>query len=51
MQILKFGGASVKDAQGVKNLKKVLEITGTKETLIIASAMGKTFMKSREYAV
>ena len=42
MQILKFGGASVKDAQGVKNLKKVLEITGTKETLIIASAMGKT---------
>ena len=42
MQILKFGGASVKDAQGVKNLKKVLEITGAKETLIIASAMGKT---------
>ena len=42
MQIIKFGGASVKDAQGVKNLKKVLEISGTKETLIIASAMGKT---------
>ena len=42
MKILKFGGASVKDAQGVKNLTKVLEITGTQKTLIVVSAMGKT---------
>ena len=42
MKILKFGGASVKDAQGVKNLTKVLEVTGTQKTLIVISAMGKT---------
>ena len=42
MQILKFGGASVKDAQGVKNLEKVLKITGTTETIVVVSAMGKT---------
>lgn len=42
MQILKFGGASVKDADGVRNLEKVLNIVGTKKTLIVISAMGKT---------
>ena len=42
MKILKFGGASVKDAQGIKNLTKVLEVTGTQKTLIVVSAMGKT---------
>ena len=42
MKILKFGGASVKDAEGVKNLEKVLKIIGTSEVLIIVSAMGKT---------
>ena len=42
MKILKFGGASVKDAESVKNLEKVLKITGTSEVLIIVSAMGKT---------
>ena len=42
MKILKFGGASVKDAESVKNLEKVLKITGTSDVLIIVSAMGKT---------
>ncbi|MBT8270402.1 MAG: aspartate kinase [Bacteroidia bacterium] len=42
MRIFKFGGASVKDADGVKNLVKVLNHTGTRDTLIIVSAMGKT---------
>ena len=42
MKILKFGGASVKDAEGIKNLEKVLKITGTSDVLIIVSAMGKT---------
>lgn len=42
MQILKFGGASVKDAKGVRNLEQVLQIVGTEETLIVISAMGKT---------
>lgn len=42
MQVFKFGGASVKDASGVKNLASVLHKTGHKNTLIIVSAMGKT---------
>ena len=42
MRIFKFGGASVKDAEGVKNLVNVLKSTGTKNTLIVVSAMGKT---------
>jgi len=42
MQIFKFGGASVKDAQGVKNLARVLTTVGHSNTLIIVSAMGKT---------
>jgi len=42
MQIFKFGGASVKDAEGVKNLIKVLEAVGYENTLIVVSAMGKT---------
>jgi aspartate kinase len=41
MKIYKFGGASVKDADGVKNLLKVLNEVGYDETLIIISAMGK----------
>ncbi|WP_053990785.1 aspartate kinase [Mangrovimonas sp. TPBH4] len=42
MQVFKFGGASVKDAEGVKNLVSVLEQVGVKNTLIVVSAMGKT---------
>ena len=41
MRIFKFGGASVKDAEGVKNLYKVLSQTGYKDTIILVSAMGK----------
>ncbi|WP_375238406.1 aspartate kinase [Aurantibacter sp.] len=42
MRIFKFGGASVKDANGIKNLVKVLQYAGYKNTLIVVSAMGKT---------
>ncbi len=42
MRVFKFGGASVKDANGVKNVVKVLNFTGHKNTLIVVSAMGKT---------
>ncbi|WP_353776977.1 aspartate kinase [Winogradskyella sp. 3972H.M.0a.05] len=41
MQVFKFGGASVKDAEGVKNLAKVLKQVGYEETLVVVSAMGK----------
>ena len=42
MQIFKFGGASVKDAESVKNLIKVLKTVGYDNTLVVVSAMGKT---------
>ena len=42
MRIFKFGGASVKDAEGIHNMYRVLEQTGHEQTLIVVSAMGKT---------
>lgn len=42
MQIFKFGGASVKDAESVQNIVTVLKKTGYANTLIVVSAMGKT---------
>ena len=42
MKIFKFGGASVKNADGVRNLLKVLKTVDYKNTVIIISAMGKT---------
>lgn len=42
MRVFKFGGASVKDANGVKNLIAVLEQVGYDNTIIVVSAMGKT---------
>ena len=41
MKVFKFGGASVKDADGVKNVAKVLNQVGYKDTVVIVSAMGK----------
>ena len=41
MKIFKFGGASVKDADSVKNVVKVLKHEGFENTLIVISAMGK----------
>jgi len=42
MNIFKFGGASVKNAEGVKNVLTVLQSTGETKLVIIVSAMGKT---------
>jgi aspartate kinase len=42
MKIFKFGGASIKDAEGVKNVLSVMEKVGHENVLIIISAMGKT---------
>lgn len=42
MRIFKFGGASVKDANGVKNVVNVLKTVGYEDTLLVISAMGKT---------
>lgn len=42
MRVFKFGGASVKDADAVKNVAKVLSQFGDSPLLIVVSAMGKT---------
>lgn len=42
MRIFKFGGASVKDAQSIENVKSVLEATGFENLVVVVSAMGKT---------
>jgi aspartate kinase len=41
-QVYKFGGASVKDAQGVRNLGNILKKYAPKNLLVVVSAMGKT---------
>ncbi|MEM7087331.1 MAG: aspartate kinase [Bacteroidota bacterium] len=41
MKVFKFGGASVKDAEGVKNLVAVLKATGENDLVVVVSAMGK----------
>lgn len=41
MKIYKFGGASVKDAEGVKNVADILRQEGTQNCLLVISAMGK----------
>jgi len=62
MQVFKFGGASVKDAKGVRNVATVLETTGPKQKVVVISAMGKTtnmletiislyFDKSKDFSI
>ncbi|TXD51336.1 MULTISPECIES: aspartate kinase [unclassified Polaribacter] len=41
MKIFKFGGASIKDAEGVKNVASIIKTEGAKDTLVVISAMGK----------
>ncbi|MBP6575517.1 MAG: aspartate kinase [Flavobacteriales bacterium] len=42
MKVFKFGGASVKDAAGVRNVANVLRHFPNDDLLIVVSAMGKT---------
>ncbi len=42
MKVFKFGGASVKDADGIKNVYEVLQKVGHEDVLLVISAMGKT---------
>ena len=41
MKVYKFGGASVKDAAGVRNLKEIVAQAGD-DLMVVISAMGKT---------
>jgi len=42
MRVFKFGGASVKDADAVRNVGKVMERYPNQEIVVVVSAMGKT---------
>lgn len=42
MKVFKFGGASVKDATAVENVKRIIQLFKDDELLIVVSAMGKT---------
>ncbi|NNC69723.1 MAG: aspartate kinase [Flavobacteriaceae bacterium] len=41
MKVFKFGGASVKDAKGIKNVASVLQQVGYDDVFLVVSAMGK----------
>lgn len=41
MRLYKFGGASVKDANGVRNLKEII-VQSSDDLMVVISAMGKT---------
>jgi aspartate kinase len=45
MRVYKFGGASVKDAESVKNVHHIIESTNRGELIVVVSAMGKTTNK------
>ncbi len=42
MKVFKFGGASVKNAQGVINVKKIISLYQNENLVVVISAMGKT---------
>jgi len=48
MKIFKFGGASVKDAEGVKNVARIIQSQMVEPLLIVVSAMGKTTNRLEE---
>ncbi len=48
MQVFKFGGASVKDADSVKNVASILKTHANQPTIVVISAMGKTTNKLEE---
>jgi aspartate kinase len=42
MRVFKFGGASLKDAAGVRNVRHIIGSHPAKDLLVVVSAMGKT---------
>ncbi len=42
MKVFKFGGASVKDAEAVKNVASILNLYKGEKIVVVVSAMGKT---------
>jgi aspartate kinase len=48
MKVFKFGGASVKDADAVKNVAQILSLYEKEKLMVVVSAMGKTTNKLEE---
>lgn len=48
MKVFKFGGASVKDAEAVRNVGRIIDRFSSENLLVIISAMGKTTNKLEE---
>jgi aspartate kinase len=42
MQVFKFGGASIKDAEAVRNMSEILKRFPEEKIIVVVSAMGKT---------
>lgn len=42
MKVFKFGGASVKNAEAVKNVAKIIQLFPSNQIAVVVSAMGKT---------
>ena len=42
MRVFKFGGASVRDAKGIKNVAEIIKLFPNENLAIVVSAMGKT---------
>ena len=42
MKVFKFGGASLKDSTGVKNVASIIASEPSNNLLVVVSAMGKT---------
>jgi aspartate kinase len=42
MQVFKFGGASIKDAEAVRNMSEIIKRFPNEKIIVVVSAMGKT---------
>lgn len=48
MKVFKFGGASVKNAEAVRNVTRILELFPNEKIAVVVSAMGKTTNEMEE---
>jgi len=48
MKLFKFGGASVKDAAGIRNVAEIMSLFPNEKILVVVSAIGKTTNKLEE---
>ncbi len=51
MQVYKFGGASIKNVEGIKNVIQIIQSYGAKNLLVVVSAMDKTTDRLQELAL